>query len=172
MAEVLAGLQPADLRAVANLALKVLASTVHTKSPWQKPYRNFGCSSMASFQGICAQASWEAEELREANMALESQLGQAQGRAETLQEAHTELQHQLLAARKQVGKLEGFAEECKAIPGLKKDLAAAQQRGSRLQAEQDDIQVCGAAEVPASLLQPCVVCSSVSFDVSCSLSMH
>lgn len=52
-----------------------------------------------------------------------------------------EVQHQQQASSKQIRRLEHLAQDCEAIPGLKKDLAAAKQRGDRLQSERDALQV-------------------------------
>ena len=87
------------------------------------------------------QATWEAEELRSSNLDLQAQVSKAEGKNEELQESSSQLNQQLQTAKQQILRLEGFAEQCAAIPGLKKELAAAQQRGDMLQAERAMLQV-------------------------------
>lgn len=87
------------------------------------------------------QATWEAEELRKSNLALQAQLRKAEGTAEDLQETIAQLKHQLQTGNQQIKKLEGFAKQCEAIPGLKKSLSTAEDRSTRLQAERDKLQV-------------------------------
>lgn len=74
-------------------------------------------------------------------MELDGQCNEAEARSERLQELVSDLQHQLQAARKQVSKLEGVAKECELIPGLRKELSYAQQKGDRLQADLSNVQV-------------------------------
>lgn len=88
------------------------------------------------------QATWEAEELRKSNLDLQTQLSRAEGTAEDLQETIAQLKHQLQSANQQVRKLDGFAKQCEAIPGLKKSLSSAETRGNSLEAERDKLQVC------------------------------
>ena len=92
------------------------------------------------------QASWEAEELRAANLRLEDGLSKSASRAETLQDTLSELKHQFQAAQKRNGKLEALAKECEAIPGLRKELAAATHRADQLLRERDALQVCAFTE--------------------------
>lgn len=86
------------------------------------------------------QASLDAEELRAANLDLENRLSTARQRLEGVQVSLAEVQHQQQASSKQIRRLEHLAQDCEAIPGLKKDLAAAKQRGDRLQSERDALQ--------------------------------